>query len=176
MADEVFIPINRKKMIIMTVVYSILGIGAFLVTFYLGESQDWVSPTVFKVASVIVLLFFMVLAGTFAKNVKSAAAGLTINRKGINDQANSISSGLIYWKDIKGISKIKTPSSQYILVMVKKPQKYIENAKNNAIKRLLNHNLANYKTPIVINVTALQTNLDELEGIIAEYSGRFGTK
>jgi hypothetical protein len=176
MADEVFIPINRRKMIIMTVVYSVLGIAAFLVTYYLGENQDLVSPTVFKVASVIVLLFFMVLAGTFAKNVKSTSAGLTISRKGIDDQANSISSGLIYWKDIKGISKIKTPSSKYILVMVKKPQKYIENAKNNAIKRLLNHNLANHKTPIVINVTALQTNLDELEGIIAEYSRRFGTK
>ena len=176
MSDEIFIPINRKKMILMTVVYSVIGIVAFLVTYYLGENQDWMSPTVFKVASVIVLLFFMVLAGTFAKNVKSVSAGLTINRKGIDDQANSISSGLIYWKDIKGISKIKTPSAKYILVLVKKPQKYIDNAKNSAIKRLLNHNLTNYKTPIVINVTALQTNLDDLEVIITEYSGRFGIK
>ena len=104
MAEEVFIPIDRKKMILMTVLYSVLGIGAFLVTYYLGENQDWVSPTVFKVASIVVLLFFMVLAGTFAKNVKSTIAGLTINRKGIDDQSNSISSGLIYWKDIKGIS------------------------------------------------------------------------
>ncbi len=176
MAEEVFIPIDRKKMILMTALYSILGIGAFLVTYYLGENQDWVSPTVFKVASIVVLLFFMVLAGTFAKNVKSTIAGLTINRKGIDDQSNSISSGLIHWKDIKGISKVKTPATKYILVMVKKPQKYIDNAKNSAIKRLLNHNLANYKTPIVINVTALQTSLDDLEKIIAEYSGRFGTK
>ena len=176
MADEVFIAIDRKKMVLMTILYSALGIGSFLVVYYLGENQDWMNPTVFKVLSVIVLLFFMVLAGTFAKNVKSSIAGLTINRKGIDDRSNAISSGLIHWKDIKGISKVKTPSAKYILVMVKKPQKYIDNAKNNAIKRLLNHNLSNYKTPIVINVTALQTNLDELEKIIAAYSGRFGIK
>lgn len=172
MADEIFIPINRPRMIAMTVLYGVLGFFCFLVTYYLGEAQDWVNPGIFKFLSVVVLLFFIIVAGTFAKNLKNKSAGLLINFKGIDDQSSSISHGFIFWKDIEKISKLNAGASKYMLVFVKKPQNYIEKAKNSAIKRLLNQNMRLYKTPVVINVGALSTNLDELEKTLGDFSPR----
>jgi len=169
MKKEQFIPVDRKKMILMTVLYAVLGIGAFLVTYYLGENQDWVSPGIFKFLSVVVLLFFIIVAGSFAKNVKQKTAGLTINYSGLDDQSNSISIGEVKWKDVTGIAKVSTPSAKYILLTVKKPQKFIDNAKNGAIKRLLNQNMTLYKTPVVINASILQISLEELEAELIKY-------
>ena len=174
MAKEIFIPINRKRMVVMTVFYILCGIGGLLVVYYLGENQDWISSTVFKVLSVIVFLFFIIVAGTFGKNLKNKSAGLKIDYSGIDDLSSSISHGFIKWADIKEISKVKTVSSNLLLVSVKKPQKYIDKAKNSAIKRLLNQNVALYKTPVVINVGVLTVSLTELEKLIMDYSGRFG--
>lgn len=173
-AEEVFIPIDRKKMILMTVIYSLAGIVGLLIVYYLGENQDWVSPTIFKVISVIVFLFFIVVAGSYGKNIKNSAAGLTINLTGIDDQSSSISHGLIKWKDVTGISKVKTASSKLLVISVKKPKKYLDNAKNSAVKRVLNQNISQYKTPIVINVGILDTSLEELEILLKSHSGKFG--
>lgn len=173
MADkETFIPIDRRKMILRTTLYGVLGIVFFFVFYYLGENQEWVSPTVFKVASIVVLFFFMVLAGTFAKNIRSKTAGLYVSRSGIDDQTSSISPGLVKWKDVTELAWGKSASANYLLVKVKKPTRFVENAKNNAIKRLLKQNLTIYKTPIVINVGILRTDIKELEGILKSFSGK----
>ncbi len=176
MREAIFIEIDRKKMIFRTVLYSVLGLFVFLGFYYLGEWQDWVSSTVFKVIAVLSLLFFIVVAGTFAKNIKNGAAGLTIDKTGITDETSSISNGLIKWKEINEISKVKTTSSKLILIHVKKPQRFIDNAKNGAIKRLLNQNYTLYKTPIVINVSALTTTLSELEEVLVNFLGKSGKK
>ncbi|MDA7804112.1 hypothetical protein N8987_06005 [Crocinitomix sp.] len=169
MSDDLFIPINRTKMILMTVIYAVLGLVSFSIIYYGGMRFPAVSHTVFKIVALIILLFFAVLAGTFAKNVKNKDAGLHISSKGINDESSSISVGLLPWKDIVEISQYKSASAKYILIQVKQHKKYLDAAKNKAILRLLNQNVALYKTPIVINVGTLKTNLDELERQLNTY-------
>lgn len=150
-------------MILMTVLYAVLGLLSFSLVYYGGMRFTAVSHTVFKVIALVILLFFAVVAGTFAKSVKNKDAGLHISNKGINDESSSISYGLIPWKDIDDISKFKSASAKYMLIHVKKHKKYLDAAKNNAIRRLLNQNITHYKTPVVINVATLKTNMDELE-------------
>lgn len=176
MSEEIFIPINRKRMLFMTILYSILGLGAFLTVYYLGENQEWLSPTVFKVASVVILFFFMVVAGTFAKNLRNKSAGVLINKSGIEDNTSSIAMGLIKWGDITEISVEKKAMSNQLLIQIKKPKKYIEKAPNSAVKRLLSNNLANYGTPAIIDLSILDKKAGDMEEIIGSYSKRLGKK
>lgn len=169
MSDTVFIPINRTKMILLTVGYGLAGIIAFCIIYYGGMQFESISHTIFKIIALVVLLFFAVVAGTFAKNIRNQSAGLQIDRKGITDSSSSISFGLIPWKDIVSINKYKSPSAKYMVIKVKKEKKYLEAAKNGAIRKLLDQNLAQFKTPVVINVGILKTNLTELEAIISSH-------
>lgn len=174
--EAISVPINRRKMIVMTTLYGIAGLAAFLFIYYFGAYQTFTSHTVFKVASVVVLIFFAIVAGTFAKNIKNQQAGFHITAKGIDDQTSSISAGLIPWKEITAILTHKSPSSQFLLILVKHPEKVVNSGKNGAVKRVLEQNLKIYKTPIVVNAGALTMSLTELEQETNRYFERFGTK
>jgi hypothetical protein len=174
--SPLFIPVNRRKMVIMTIVYGLLGLCACLLTYYIGANQSYMSHTVFKVAAVIVFAFFAVVAGTFAKNIKNDAAGVEISSKGINDHSSSISPGMISWKEIKSISTAKNLATSYLLIHVKHPQEIIKKAKNKAVKRLLEQNMTIYKTPVVVNVGSLSTSLKEMESNVDQFYQRFGAK
>lgn len=172
----VFIPVNRRKMVLMTIIYGSLGLLACLLTYYIGAYQSIVSHTVFKVASVIVLAFFAVVAGTFAKNIKNDNAGVEISTKGINDHSSSISPGMISWKEIESIGTAKNLVTSYMLIHVKHPQEIIKKAKNKAVKRLLEQNMTIYKTPVVVNIGSLSTSLSEIESSVDQFYQRFGVK
>lgn len=176
MLEEIFIPINRRKMLFMTILYGVLGLGAFLIVYYLGENQEWLNTTVFKVISLVILFFFMVVAGTFAKNLRSKSAGVLINKSGIEDNTSSIAIGLIKWGDITEISVEKKNLSNQLLIHIKKPKKYIEKAPNSAVKRLLSNNLANYGTPAIIDLNILDRKVGDVEKLIGSYSKRLGKK
>lgn len=175
MSTSIFIPVNRKKMIFMTVLYAVLGLLVFMAVYLVGQEQNWMSPTIFTVISFAFLVFFLVVSGTFARYIRLETAGLSISQVGIDDQSSSINFGLIKWQEILGVTTHSTVSSKLLIVKVKKPNKYIEGAKNSAIKRLLNQNLTIYKTPVVINVNVLSTNLAELMEQINRHGGKFGT-
>jgi TctA family transporter len=175
MSTSIFIPVNRKKMILMTVLYAVLGLLVFMAVYLVGQNQNWISPTIFTVISFAFLLFFLVVSGTYARYIKLETAGLSISQVGIDDQSSSINFGLVKWQEILGVTTHSTASSKLLIVRVKKPNKYIEGAKNAAIKRLLNQNLTIYKTPVVINVNVLSTNLAELMEQINRHRGKFGT-
>lgn len=159
-----FIPINRTKMILLTVLYGLAGLIGFSMFYYGGFAFETVPHGVFKGLSLVVLLFFAVVAGTFAKRVKNSDAGLEINSKGITDTSSSISLSLIPWKDITKIETYRSASAKYILVHVKQPNKYLEGAKNSAIRKLLAQNVQQFKTPVVINAGILKTDLNDLSG------------
>jgi hypothetical protein len=174
MSTSIFIPVNRKKMMFMTILYAVLGVIVFMAVYLVGQDQNWMNPTIFTVISFAFLLFFLVVSGTFARYIKSETAGLSISQIGIEDKSSSISFGLIKWQEIVAISSHSTVSSKLLIVKVKKPAKIVEGAKNAAIKRLLNQNLSVYKTPVVINVNVLSTNLAELMEHINRHAVKFG--
>lgn len=176
MSEIVFLSINRKRMLLMAAVYFSLGLSAFLLVYYFGQSQSFINTTVINIVAVIIFLFFLVVSGTYIINLRNKEAGLRVDRTGIYDNLSSISVGLIPWKDINRIEVVKTNATKLILVHVKKPKKYIDSAKNSAVKRLLNQNFELQKTPICINAGILTKPINEVEDVLKQNYQRFVKK
>ncbi len=176
--EEIFVPVNRKKMLTLTVAYGIIGIIVFLAFYYFGEglkdTLGKVGQTIFKTLAVILLIVFLVVAGSYGKKIKDKTAGISVNRNGITDQTTAIAIGEIKWKEVVGVEFQKSLTSTSLLIYVKNPDKILEQAPNKAVRRLLDRNQMIYKTPVVINSGVLVVDTNELKAQIAEYAQRFG--
>lgn len=170
MSEEFYIPLNRKKMMFKAILYFLAGIVIFSFVYYGGEEQTYISTTVTKVLSVVLFGFFAVVGATLLKNARDQNAGLYISFKGINDQTTNIGIGLILWKEIKAVEFKQEGSSYKLLFFVKKPEKVIEGAMNNAVKRLLERNREDYRTPVVVDLSILLTNNQEIKAALATYA------
>jgi len=177
--EDIFIAVNRKKMISMTILYGLIGLVAFLGLYYFGEglkdALGKVGTTIFKTLAVIVLVVFIVVAGSYGKKIKDKTAGLKIDRNGITDETSSISVGMVKWKQVKKIEFLKSLTSTSILIHVKKPETFLKEAKNKAVARLLNQNVAIYKTPIVINASVLTSDVKSLTEVLRGSADRYGS-
>jgi hypothetical protein len=164
-------PINKKRSIIQTIIYSLIAVSVLLLFYYFGEYQEMVSETIFKGIGLVFFLFFAIVASTFAKHLKKGEAGLTLDNKGLTDQTSTISLGLIKWKDISGI---ETTQRKELIIRVKNPDYYVKQAKNSAVRRLLEQNISLYQTPIIIKWSALLIGQDDLQAECEAYLSRFG--
>ena len=93
-------------------------------------------------------------------------AGLIITDKGLYDYSSAISTGFITWSEIKKTSHSYLGSNIFMLIMVKKPEKYIARQKW-LIKRIamrLNYKMSG--TPIHILVSFLDTDIHTLYSLI----------
>ncbi len=170
MSQSTFIPLNRKKMMLKAVLYFLAGLVVFSLIYYGGEKQDYVNTNVTKVLSVVVFGFFGIVGATFLKNARDQNAGLYIDHKGIDDQTTNIGIGMIPWKEIKAAQFKKEGRHYKLLFFVKKPEKVIEGGMNKAVQRLLERNKEDYQTPVVIDLSILITNKDEVMDALNEFS------
>ena len=69
---------------------------------------------------------------------------------------------MVEWKDITSIDSINVSGQKLIVIKVKKPEKYVDKASNNAQKRLLRLNVKQYGTPIFITANSLQMGFEEV--------------
>ena len=95
-------------------------------------------------------------------------AGLIITDKGLYDYSSAISTGFITWSEIKKTSHSYLGSNIFMLIMVKKPEKYIARQKW-LIKRIamrLNYKMSG--TPIHILVSFLDTDIHTLYSLMTE--------
>lgn len=93
--------------------------------------------------------------------------GVIINNESITDNSNFSSVGLINWSDITSIETKRVVSTDFLLLKVKNPEKYIN--KVNSLKRMvLRKNLETYGTPITITSVGLQCSFNELKEIILD--------
>jgi len=98
--------------------------------------------------------------------------GLVINEKGITDNSNFTSVGLIEWSQIKGIRMAQVMSNRFVLIDVVNPEKYLqESSKFKA--SLMKSNLKIYGTPITITSNSLRCNFNELEKLLQEALSKY---
>ncbi len=91
--------------------------------------------------------------------------GLIINEKGIFDNSNAGSLGLIEWNDIIDIRQEKVMSTKFLLIMVKNPERYIEKA--SGLKKVtLKQNMITYKTPLTLTSAGLKSTFEDLRKVI----------
>lgn len=159
MSEQVKIPLNKQRIKNIALGLGILAILILMLSWWISENQDWVDPLVFQVAGLVIAVILILTGANASKKIKSTTAGLVFDENGITDNSSSISLGLIKWKDI---IEIKAEEDRLLLIVVKKPEAYINQASNSAIKRLLSHNLTHYKTPVVIDSKYLEGTFTEL--------------
>lgn len=125
------------------------------------------------------VLFFGLCVFFILKKIFSRKIGLIINEKGIIDNSNATSVGLIEWKDITEIEtiQIKTPvygpigtvsTPRMMIIKTSRPEKYIERSKNIILKKAMEANNRMYGTPLTIISISLKIKFSELEKIISE--------
>ena len=124
------------------------------------------SPETVRIIGVVGIVFFCA-AGIFGiKKLFDKKAGLIIDEKGITDNTSALSTGLIEWKDINGITLSQVNSIKFLRIGVKNPEKYISKAKNRIKAKLMKINMNMYGSPIFITSNSLKYNFEELETIM----------
>jgi len=169
MSTETFIGLNKNKMKMLCWIYGGVGLLSLVLFLSLGELYPSIQ-LVMRIVGIVIAVFFGVVAGTYLKRYRDQAAGLYFGAKSFIDQASAVSCGEITWKDVTGIKRVE--GRELLLIDVKSNEKVLKAAKNRAIGRLLERNVALYGTPVVIDGSALNTNFDELRVIFRRYFER----
>ena len=123
-----------------------------------------------KGIGILSIVFFGAIGIFGVKKMFDKKIGLKIDSHGITDNSNASSVGLIEWNDITGIRVEQVMSTKFIMVDVEDPEKYIQQAKNNIMAKILRLNLSRYGSPISITSNTLRYDFDEL---ISELENRF---
>ena len=176
MESTIEIPLSKLKIglsFIGTIIFVILGI------LFTTNPEEWLtarsnSPGFVRIIGVISVVFFGVCGIFIGRKLFDKTIGLTIDEKGITDNTNGTSVGLIEWDDITGIDKVEISFSKILLIKTDKPDKYIDRAKNGISKRAMKANNRIYGSPISIISNSLSMKFSELEKLVKSELKRRG--
>ncbi len=170
--EPIEIPLGKKKILIV-----LMG-GIALVTFgffialrpelFVSRLFGITNPQVYVVFGIIAVLFFGAACTLGIKKLFDKTTGLIINSKGIVDNTNASSIGLIEWSDIIEIRKAQVQSTKFLLLIVRNPEVYIQKAKNGLQAKMMRMNMKIYETPITIVSGTLKIKFEELEQMVIE--------
>jgi hypothetical protein len=168
MKAEVYIGVNRKKLLLQTILFTIMSLVGLLAGFGLAENAKFLEPWIWKAIGIVVCLFALLAAGAKMKRRSDSAAGITFSKEGINDTSSEISLGMVKWRDITTIDKSACLKNGLLIIEVKNGGEYRKRAKNSAIGRLLDQNVRKFGTPVVIDASYLDATLDSLIDLALE--------
>lgn len=164
--EELLFRPSRKKWI-SRLIFAIAGfIFGFALAYVFAPSLTVVWSWVFLILGHILIIYciIMILMSRQALSVKNN--GLEFSKFGITDKSSIIGYGQIAWKEIEEIV-IRQQNNKYkILVMVKKPKKFIKSASNGAIKTLRQKNLEEFGTPVFFESDHFDFVLVDLENFL----------
>lgn len=129
-------------------------------------SSRYRNPELIRIVSVISILFFGMGTIFIARKLFDNSPGLTIDQNGITNNTNATNLGLIEWGDITGIGTIQLKSTKFLILYVKKPEKYIDRTKNVIMKQAMIANNKIYGSPITITANSLRIDFNNLERLI----------
>ncbi len=164
------IPIDKSKVIRIILVSILFIIIGFWFVFSFATRQTRFSPLLIQIFGIVSIIFFgFTLFYSISKYVDKKPGLIFIN-KGIVDNTNGTSVGLIDWNDITEIKVIEIWKTKAILLLTNKPERYIEKASSSQSK-IMRANLKLYGTPLCITPQTLKIDFEELlEMILKEFS------
>ena len=171
---SVHIGIKRNRLRVVGVGYGLLAVSLFLGCYFVAQQLDGGWSLTVKITGGVIAILLAVTGASAISLLNKKDAGLAIDEKGITDHSTQISAGFIAWKAIQSIES--DSAEKMILVLVKNPEAFIKNAKNRAVKQLYERNLQIYKTPVIIELTYLDTTFDILKAHLLEYQQRYGNR
>lgn len=175
--SKIEIPLNNNKVILLmvaSVVFFVLGLFMILSPEQFSTFDD---DDGYMVILVGILSLLLGGAGAYYsyKMFSEQKVGITIDQSGITDYSNSSSVGFIPWADITDIQSKEDKVTQYLLIMVKNPEAYLDKASTTQ-RMILKEKLKLYATPISIITTVLKCNFEELEKAVLEQFNEYQNK
>lgn len=168
MKDNIEIPLSRIKLVLI-----ILGCAMFLAlsVFILLNAENMQTrkaenPFIMRAIAVIAILFFGAILISVFKKLFQNRMGMIISDKGIWDNSNGVSIGLIEWEDIQNIRKSQVMLTKFLLIDVKNPEKYLNNASSKFKASIMRRNMQTYGTPISISSGGLKWGFRKIESTI----------
>jgi len=168
MTERIEIALHKKKIVpyfLGASVFVLLSSWIFAAAF---QSQlQIIGRIIFLTTVTASILFFGWTAFVLLTKLTTKNAGLIISDDGLVDNSSGLSAGLIDWADIKSISFTGSGINKFLIVNVKKPDKYIKREKY-ILKRtalLLNYKMSG--SPIHILASFLDIDLFTLQDMIA---------
>ncbi|RXP48127.1 hypothetical protein EC396_12855 [Lutibacter sp. HS1-25] len=165
---------SKKKIILLSlasigfVVFGILFVydPQIFVSEYRVRFKIFNNPEMIRIIGIVATLFFGIAGIYGIKKLFDKKIGLIIDSKGITDNSSALSIGLIEWEDINRINLTRVNSIDFLMIIVKNPEKYIGKATNRIQARLMKTNMSIYKTPLSITSNTLNFDFRELEELI----------
>ncbi len=162
------IKLSNKKFffsIIGSLIFVVLGIVFILIPklFITFLVKNILFIQFFGILSV--LFFGFILITLIQKKIFDKNIGIEINTEGIIDNSSFVSIGLIKWEDIVSIEKSNVMLTNFLLIKVKNPERYIKKAKGIKSK-LLRGNYNSYGTPISISSNFIDCSFSHLEDVL----------
>jgi hypothetical protein len=164
---KIEIPLSKKRILLAlfgALVFVVIGI-LFITIPDTFISPIFSTPQIIRIAGIPAVLFFGAVGIYIVKKLFDKRVGLTIDEKGILDNTNASSVGLIGWNDIVEIKTKQVMTTKFLLIFTKSPDEYI--MRFNGFKRkLLQRNMKVYGTPLSITSSTLSYRFDDLERVI----------
>lgn len=171
MKEKIEIPLSKNKLFLGiggSMLFVALGIWLFLNAENFQEHSFRLirNPIVAKGVGILAVLFFGATGIFGFRKFFDKKVGLLIDSKGITDNSNASSIGLIEWNDITKIITKQVMSTKFLLINVSDPEKYIGKAKSEMKAKLMRSNMKIYGTPLSISSNALKYDFGELEKLV----------
>lgn len=176
MNSRIEIPLSKNKIYLLLIGVVIFLIAGFWMFIKPENAGDFYNPMIkrflylnsesIQIIGIVGIVFFGAIGIYGIRKLFNKKAGLIIDSKGITDNSNATSIGLIEWNDISRISTKEVMSTKFLLIYIINPEKYIGKAKNVIHAKLMKANLKMYKTPLSITSNTLKYDFGELEKLI----------
>jgi hypothetical protein len=169
MNEPIEIPLNKKKIVphILGALVFVLLATVMLADAFQLKNQPVTQAFVFLIGLAGILFFGLISIVLSAKLLKNKV-GMIISDEGLIDNSSGLPAGFIPWKDIRKINFTATGYHRFLVIIVKKPGKYIER-ESNFLKRAamwLNYKIAG--SPIHILASFLEVDFYTLNEMIAQ--------
>ncbi len=153
------IPLSNGKIVLLTFGSIILVLSSVWLV--------WLQINIYySIVGIIGILFFGACGIGWSIKLFDGKMGLIIDSEGIWDNSSGLSSGFIRWKDIEKFGYQKIQATEILMIYVKNPDEYIENAENRIKALALKSSDKMFGTPFSIGTVGLKINFRKFETIL----------
>lgn len=162
--DPIEIPLSKNKLYVMLVgslLFVALGIW-MIISRHQYDNAAFPNPVIILIVGIVSILFFGYIAFFLIKKLPNTTPGLIINSDGIVDNSSSVAAGLVLWSDIQEIKTTAVMSQQFLMIIVKNPEEYVNRQEGVVKRKAMQMNYKSYGSPVSISANTLNTDFDEL--------------
>lgn len=164
------IPLNKTKAIRLFIIFVLVVLlSALMVTqpqFFTHNSNSY---GFVKTVGITATILFVLAATIVSNKVFKRAPGLQLDDDGIIDNSLGVVFQKVLWADVIEIKTMHAGNENFITLMIKNPESYINKEPNSVKRKMLQLNYQTLRTPINIAASRLKMDFDELLNTFLSY-------